>query len=186
MSGNSSTGRAPSSSARSTAPRAWRSLPSYGAWVELTPAEPCGRIGRRVPGTLPPARTGDRALVAARRRPAHRRAEVHQHLVPHPAVAARHERVGGGLDRPGGQPLAGRARQDPGDVRLDDGDVALEGEGEHGPRRVRTDAGQRQQRGQVVGHPPAVALDHRRGCVVQVAGPARVAEPVPLAEHVGE
>ena len=85
-----STGPAPLARAWRTRPRACRALPSNGAGGVLTPAEPTAGSGsgrRPVPG----ARVGDRALGTARRRPAHRGTEVHQHLVPRPALASRDE-----------------------------------------------------------------------------------------------
>ena len=95
--GKSAAGRAPWCSARSTAPRAWRSLPSYGAWRVLTPAEPIAGSGAGCPATCHAHAGASGHSLAARRRTADGGAEVHQHLVPRPPGAGRHERVGARL-----------------------------------------------------------------------------------------
>ena len=91
-------------------------------------------------------------------------------------------------DQPVGQRLADagckgaaghRPGQPPGRVDVDDRGPALEGEGEHGARRVRPDPGQGLQVAQVGRDPAAVAPDHRDRGPVQVDGPAVVAEPGP-------
>ena len=125
----------------------------------LTPADPCagsgGRVGAEVPTTTEPDRTG----VAPRRRPAHRGAEVHQRLVPHPARTGGHEPIGSGLGVRRGEPSPNAAGEHAGDVRVDHGDVALVGERQHGAGGVGTDAGEGDERRQLVGHTAAVAFD---------------------------
>ena len=80
------------------------------------------------------------------------------------------------------QPFAGRACEDPGDVGVDHRDVAFEREREHRPSGVRADAGERQQRVEVIGKRPAVAVDdhvrrRRAGCAPAAGsrGPATAA-----------
>ena len=62
--------------------------------------------------------------------------------------------------RRGRERLPGGASEDPADVGVDDSDVALEGEGQHRPRRVGTDPRQGEQRVEVVGQAAVVLLGH--------------------------
>ena len=85
---------------------AWRSLPVRRACRVLTPAEPSAGSGAGPPDGPRSTRLHGHAS-ATRRRAAHRRAEVHQHLVPRPPVTDGHEAVGGRLRPLAGEPLAG-------------------------------------------------------------------------------
>ena len=98
-------------------------------------------IRRRASGRRPRARPRPRAGPALRSAgPADGGAEVEQGLVPGPALALRHGRVGQRLDLAGPQRAARPAGPGPGDVGVDDGHVGLEGEGHDRPGRVRPDA----------------------------------------------
>ena len=173
--------------ARRTAPRAWRSLPSYGAWRVLTPAEPIGRVRCRVPGDVPRAARGQRALVAARRRPAHGRAEVHQHLVPRPAGAGRHERVGDGLDRAAASAAPPPPGPGPGRCwcRRRRRRARRRTPARRAPCTARCPAAPAARRGRRA-RAPSWRSTISRGGVVEVAGPARVAEALPVPQHVAE
>ena len=124
----------------------------------------CSHQPSRSPGRAPGARPTCHAQLGAsghssqrgvgRQTVAPRSISIWFHAHPAPPW---HERVGQRLDGPRRQPLAGDPRQHPSDVGVDDGDVALEGERQHGTRRVRPDPGQRQQRVEVVGQRAAVA-----------------------------
>ena len=147
----------------------------------------CSRRPSRRPGRASgdPARchaqlAGERALGAARRRPAHGGAEVHQHLVPRPAVAGRHERVG---RRPGPRRSVSRSPATRASTRAMFVSTTATSRSKANASTARAVygpmPGRAQQRVEVVGHRAAVALDHRRRRVVEVAGPPRVAEPLP-------
>ena len=92
--GNSAAGLGPWWRARRTSPRRWRSLPSYGAWRVLTPAAPIAGSGAGRPAACHAQLASIGHSAQRGDRPAHGRPEVHQHLVPRPPGAARHERVG--------------------------------------------------------------------------------------------
>ena len=145
-----------------------------------------GRIGITEPRSRPSAHGAQWAVGAARGRAAQLGAEVHQRLVPRPRLARGHERIGGGLRGPGRQPVPGDAGEHPGDVRVDDRRIGLEGEREHGPGGVLPDAGEREEGVEVRRQPAAVVGDERRRGVMQVLGPSRVAEAVPHPQHVAE
>jgi hypothetical protein len=139
-----------------------------------------------VPGEGPGAHRPDRAGAAHRApRLAVLRSEIEHGLVVGPAATDRHEGVGEslGLGPPEG-PAGGGARQHPCGVGVDDADVAFEGERQHRPRRVRSDPGQGDQVGQLVGDATAVTLaDPGRGGV-QLQGPAVVTESGPEPDHL--
>ena len=142
-------------------------------------------IRRRASRRRPRARPRPRAGLALRSAgPADGGAEVEQGLVPGPALALRHGRVGQRLDLPGPQRAARPAGPGPSDVGVDDGHVGLEGERHDRPGRVRPDAGQVLQIGDRPREDPAeVPLDRsRRG--VQPDGAAVVAETAPQPEQV--
>ena len=179
-------GSARSTSAARTRPRAWRSLPSKRDCLPLTPADPIGGIRRRPALPSPTASRLDRTLRADRRRSADGGAEIHQDLVPGPALTARDERVGGGLDALRGQPRPTRAGQHAADVGVDDRHILLVREREHGAGRVRADARKGEQFVERVGHDAAMSIDDRLRGEVQIARPARVSEALPQPQHVAE
>jgi hypothetical protein len=113
------------------------------------------------------------------------RTEVQQGLIVLPPSSRRDEVVGNVLRLGDGEcSVRNGARQDAPDVRVDDSDVALEGECEDGAGRVGPDARKPEQRAEVVGDAPVVLLDDFAGCPVQVAGAAVVPEPAPDVEEV--
>ena len=92
-------------------------------------------------------------------------AEIEHRLPPLPSVSSRHRAV---RERLCLAPCHRRARQRPRDepsrVGVDETDVSLRGEHQDGARRIRTDARKREQRRDVVGQLPAMALaDRDRG-----------------------
>ena len=158
----------------------------------LAGADPCrpdGGVGFRVGrhgARRTTRRSGSRSH--ARRGPAHRGAEIHQHLVPDPAVrrSARLRR------RPPGLASASAARPA---VRASTramlvsttADVALEREREHRPSRVRTDprAAPAARRGRRARR-PSWRSTITAGSGAQVAGPARIAEALPQPQDIAE
>ena len=115
--------------------------PRSGDWPALCAGRAAGGSGRRPPGPAPRAHAGGRpGRTRTGRRPgaAHGGAEVEHRLVPGPALPGRHRGVGQALHL--GRPEANDPRgpgQDPRRVGVDHADVALEGEGQHGPGGVR-------------------------------------------------
>ena len=142
------------------------------------------RADRRIVALAPPgAEVRDRALVTARGAlGAHERSELHDRLVPTPHLDALDELVGARLRLLAGEGSPRPAGEDPTDVGVDDRGGRLEREGSHGTRRVRPDAGQRQQVVEPLGHPTTVPLDHLRGSSMQVERPPVVAEAGPLLD----
>ena len=153
-----STATGPRRSASTRRPRPWRSEPSKRDWPPDTPGRADAGSGSGRPAVDPGAAGRDRARArSAATRPCRpsRRGRASPGSTPTPG-------------RPGTASSAapaprGRARrrpaapgQHPGRVGVDHADVALEGEGQHGPGRVGTDARQREQRVEVVGQPAAV------------------------------
>ena len=114
-----------------------------------------------------------------------RRGRASPGSTPSPARPAR--RVGQLLRLPGAQrPRPAGAGQHPGGVGVDHADVALEGEREHGPGGVGTDA-----RAGPAGRRARRATGRRAsattaGAPVQVDRPAVVAQPGPLGDHLAD
>ena len=73
--------------------------------------------------------------------------------------------------------------QKPRGIGVNDTVVTFVREHQHRPRRVRTNARQRQQVIEVVRQDPVVTLERERGSTVQVQCPAVVAKPLPGAQH---
>ena len=128
----------------------------------------------------------DRAGVASRvARAADGRAELHRRVGPGGDVRAETrsgEGVGHGLQPARLVGAAEAAQQPAAHVRVDHAGRHVEGERGDGPRRVRSDAGQGRQAGNVAR--PAVAA-HDRGGTLERERAAVVAEPAPLRQHVG-
>ena len=195
----SATATGPRHKASASRPRPWRSEPSNRGCPVLTPADPSAGSGGDSPAAAHAHqdRTGQ-AGQSGRRRRADGAPQLHHRLVPHPRRARTSDRsvVGAGaLRRPdqgvgkclgvgGAQRPVLPAGQDPADVRVDHPHRPLERERQHGPRRVRTHAGERQQGVQVVRQGATVALDHGGGTPVQVDRPPVVAQPGPQPHHV--
>ena len=151
-------------------------------WPPRTPAEPDCRVGLAAPGRghAAPGASGQSSQRGARGRQ-RSGAEVEHRLVPRPRLARAAPRR-----RPPPAPRSAVSRrpadagQHPGHVGVDDGDVALEGEGQHRPGRVRPDAGQRAgARRSVDGKTPPCWSTTAVAAAVQVDRPAVVAEAGP-------
>ena len=171
-----------------TRPRACRAEPSKRAWRPRHRRRPRRRIGVGVSGEMPGAPWRHRALSAAGcPRAAQSCTHVQQTLVPRPPLARSAATHRPAAVRPGArQRRSVAAGEDAPDVGVDHRDVALEREGQHRSSGVRTDAGQRQQCVEVVGEPAAVRLLDLLRCGVQRARTSRVAEALPLDEHVAQ
>ena len=153
----------------------------------LTPAEPTAGSGVGCPAQCHAHRVVDGALRAARGRAAHRRAEIHQHLIPRPAVAVREQgRRRTACTRFAVNRRAGDASEKAGDVRLDDCVVVFEGEHAHGPCGVGADAGKGEQGVELLGNVTAVPFDDRRGGIVEIARPPWVAEALPEPQDLAQ
>ena len=149
-----------------------------------------GRIGRRATPAGPGAAGG---APGSRRRPG---ARARQTVAPRSSIAWFHAQPAPGgtaasaarlrlaaaaaTDRRGGRGRAPRScRRTP--------TSSLEGERQHGPRRVRPDAGQREQRLAGRAGQRAAVLGHDGlGAAVQVDGAAVVAEPGPRLDDVAD
>src|SRR5439155_16833945 len=99
-------------------------------------------VGVGPSGALPGAVVRDRAAPARRVAPrTHQRAEVEHRLTPLPGATRGHERIRDRLRLSGIEPAArAGARDEATRVGVDETEVALEGEHEHRPGRVGTDA----------------------------------------------
>ena len=148
--------------------------------ARLTAADARRRTRRVGALAAPPAHTAHRTIrTTSTLRDAHERAEVEHRLIPLPPAVIGHESIGESLRGARIQPLSGQTGQHATDVGVDDGDVAFEREHQHRTRGVGADAGQRQQRIEIIGDLPVVAFDdgHResvqeyRATVVTEAGP---------------
>ena len=79
-----------------------------------------------------------------------------------------------------------RAGDEAAGVGVDQADVALEREHELGARRVRADAGKRQERIEIVRQNAVVLLVHDHRSTMQVDRTPVVAETVPRVDHVAD
>ena len=103
------------------------------------------RVGCGQAVALPSALVAQGAAAARRGgRRADRGPEVEHRLVELPGASGREQAIGQGLGLAQRQTRSRHApRQDPGHVGVDRRHIGLEGEGQHRPRRVGADAGQR-------------------------------------------
>ena len=174
--------------AATSRPRPCRSEPSKRDWPPETPADPVAGSGSRHPAAdhRHPGCSGQ-ASQRRRARTAAQGPDVEHRLVPGPRLAVGHRGVGRTLDLGRRQPPPTDARQHPRHVRVDDGDVALEGEREHRSGRVRPDAREAgRARGTIDGKTPTVLVDDRGRRRVQPGRPAVVAEAGPLDHDVAD
>ena len=136
-------------------PRPWRSEPANVDWWAAGAGRTLGRVGRRPP----PAAHAHHGRNGQSPQPgplaAHGGAHVEEGLVPLPPPAWGREGVGQRLGLPRPQAMSGEGSgQHPGRVHVHHAHVRPVGEGQHGPGRVGTHAGEAAGR-QVVGRRPA-------------------------------
>ena len=172
----------------SSSPRTWRSVPAK-PWVRRGGA----RVGGRA-GGAPGAAVGDRALRRSAGRaamhtsaPSSIRATLNRAARAGVAGQQRPRRrrgralVEGGPGRPGPSTARATTRRT---LVSTTGVPLAEGERRHRPRGVGADAGQAQQRVDVVGHDPAEAPGDLTRALVQAQRAARVAELAPHPHRV--
>ncbi len=148
-------------------------------------AEPAAGSGAARPARRQEQPTGQGAGFAARAPcRAHRGAQIEERLVPRPGPAGRQRAIGQRLDLGRAQRAAAPPGQRASDVGVDHGGIGLEGEGQHGPRRVRTDARQLPQTLQRRREAAAQLVRHDPRRRVQAERPAVVAEPAPPAQDL--
>ena len=141
---------------------------AVGARERRLPRADAGRAESRVGSGWPAASPGARHDRSGQPRTGARR-RVHT-VAPRSSIAWFHAQPcpagtsasAAPAPRPGARRPAGDAGQHPGGVGVEHADVALEGEGQHRPGGVRPDAGQGEQRVEVVGQRAAVVGHDRR------------------------
>ena len=134
----------------------------------------------------PGARSSEAAAITGRPASGADQGTVVEHgLVVPPSVSRSHQRVSHRLERRCTQRCPGDGpREDPGDVGVDHGHIGLEGEGEHGPRRVRPDPGEGEQIGEVIRDGAVMAIHDGLGSLVERDGSSVVAETLPSPDQL--
>ena len=146
------------------------------------PGAAIGRVGCR--GTCPSAPLLNRTTAASGfPLGADPRTEVHHRLIPSPALAAGHQRIGHLLRLCRPQPTTRPAGQYPAHVGVDDAGVDAESKRLHCPRCVRPHAGQSEQVSQAGRNVASMALGNDGRRSPQAAGASWVTESLPQGQH---
>ena len=114
----------------------------------------------------------------------HRRAQVHQNLVPFPCGPLWHQVIRETLDSRFPQWLVDHSAEYARDVGVHDRDVARVGKGQHRSSRVTAYAGKFKKQIQLARNLAAMIAHHHFGCFVKIATPARITKPLPQCKEI--